>query len=695
MKTLKKLHSTVRKWVEGRSRRQRHSFRPGMGLLEDRRVLSAVAGAPSVVSYNSGLYAFARESDGHLHVAATGGSSTTWQDVGQPAATVTVAGDPSAVVYSPNNELDAFVRGSDNHLWRAYSFNGSTWNWADLTAQPGGVTVAGKSSAVFYSASNGMYDFVQGTNGHLYMAYYLPSSGWNWQDHTAMAGGVSVANDPSAVYCSSNNGLYAFVQGTNGHLALNYYIPALGWHWQDHGTPPATGVTIAGAPGAVANSAGTQVYAFAQGSDGHLYLNYCLSGSWYWQDHGTPNPSAPNVTVASAPSAVVYSPNSEMDVFVRGSDGHLYQNYSFGSTWNWIDNGAPLTSGVTAAGTPSAVSYGSNNGLYAFTQGSDGELYDTSYLPGSSWEWETRGALHPVAATPYSPVPTSSNLYNSSGSPSYTDVQQGAEGDCWLIASLAETAARAPTDITAMFTNDGTILENGAPVTIYTVRLYDSAGMAHYVTVDTELPSSNGMYTYDEPVGGALWAALAEKAYAEANGAGYVTSGNMGTNSYDALNNGFPSWALQAITGKAAGYTPLSSNGLTTGWQSGSLMVLGTNTTTTAINSVNIVPSHAYAVVGYNATTQQFTLFNPWGVNGGTLNQVFYAGSVTATEPQLATDFGWEFYGSGAAPGAREGHHTASPQALADLAFIEGLLDAHSNDRRGGAGVPRADLVGL
>jgi hypothetical protein len=46
--------------------------------------------------------------------------------------------------------------------------------------------------------------------------------------------------------------------------------------------------------------------------------------------------------------------------------------------------------------------------------------------------------------------------------------------------------------------------------------------------------------------------ALAEKAYVEANAVGIVTSNNVGIRSYDALNNGDPAWALQAITGKSA-----------------------------------------------------------------------------------------------------------------------------------------------
>ena len=158
---------------------------------------------------------------------------------------------------------------------------------------------------------------------------------------------------------------------------------------------------------------------------------------------------------------------------------------------------------------------------------------------------------HPAAATAYSPVYGS--LFGANG-PSYLDVQQGAVGDCWLLASLAEVAARDPSDIQNMFTDVGTTMESGSVVELYKVRFFNEAGAPEYVTVDTELPSGGGYY--DQPVNGVLWVALAEKAYAEANGAGIVTTQHVGSDSYAALNGGRPAWALQAITGKSASDSP-------------------------------------------------------------------------------------------------------------------------------------------
>ncbi len=163
----------------------------------------------------------------------------------------------------------------------------------------------------------------------------------------------------------------------------------------------------------------------------------------------------------------------------------------------------------------------------------------------------TQPTLNAGYGLTYSPPANTIPLFNN-GLPSYWDVRQGAKlGDCWLLASLAEVAAQDPRGIENMFTYDGTIWDTesnvASNVALYTVRFFNSTGSPEYVQVDTELP--NGGVYYDDqvttslsPQTQALWVALAEKAYAVANGAGYVTTSNENVDSYDALSGGFPSW---------------------------------------------------------------------------------------------------------------------------------------------------------
>ena len=201
----------------------------------------------------------------------------------------------------------------------------------------------------------------------------------------------------------------------------------------------------------------------------------------------------------------------------------------------------------------------------------------------------------------------------------YSDIHQGALGDCYFVASLGEVALKNQAAITNMFTvnGDGT----------YTVRFFNS-GVAQYVTVDSYLPTNSGggllyansgaMYNNSS---NELWTALAEKAYVQMNEMGWVRGSMTGTgqNSYAALDGGYIYAALGHITGQATtafAYTTGASAFTTfvNAYNQGKSIGFASKVTP---DSSSVVGSHAYAVVGYNATNQTITLFNPWGTEYG------------------------------------------------------------------------------
>lgn len=226
---------------------------------------------------------------------------------------------------------------------------------------------------------------------------------------------------------------------------------------------------------------------------------------------------------------------------------------------------------------------------------------------------------HPAADVAYTPV--TGSLFGPNG-PKFTDVHQGEVGDCWLVSSFAAVAARYPGDITSMFTPAGHAVENGQTVNLYKVRFFDSHDHVQYVTVDTELPA--GGRHYDQTYGGPLWVALAEKAYAEANGKGYVTTLHEGSDSYAALNGGAPSWALQAITGQNQNDFSVKPTDMAAAWKSGKIICLGSDFS----NNIDpIVGGHAYAVVGYNSSSSTpFEMYNPWGATSAINGKITYGG---------------------------------------------------------------------
>ena len=349
---------------------------------------------------------------------------------------------------------------------------------------------------------------------------------------------------------------------------------------------------------------------------------------------------------------------------VTGATGYFVYEWN-GTTWTPIAN---LDGGTNSF----AVNYLTAGTTYYFEMVSYNAIAETwgnmqvaKTLGGSS-----SGFDDPTADVAY--YNATGTLFGANG-PSYLDVQQGAVGDCWLLASLAEVAQRDPSAIQSMFTYQGTGTDNGETVDVYSVRLFDTSGAAHELTVDTDLPFGGGYY--DQVNNGVLWVALAEKAYAEANGKGWVETQYTGQDSYDALNGGYPSWALQAITGKSANDFAINPTDAAAAWKAGEFVVL-----CTPENPSNqyIVGDHAYAMIGYNAASSTpFTMYNPWGTDangdgwyGGLYDGHLVYGQFNASAATIAANFDLESFGSGAQIGTANvgGGLPAPSNTLADNA---------------------------
>jgi hypothetical protein len=188
-----------------------------------------------------------------------------------------------------------------------------------------------------------------------------------------------------------------------------------------------------------------------------------------------------------------------------------------------------------------------------------------------------------------------------------TDAKQGYLGDCYFISAVTSIASANADAIRNMFIDNG----DGT----FTVRFFGSG--ADYVTVNRKLPTlANGTLAYaglGQAVSNAssiLWVSLAEKAYAQWNETG--NSGRNGTNTYSALEGGWMSNVNRQVLGFNSTNYALSSTSkqtLINSLGSGRAVTIGTNGTVGS----GLVGSHAYTITGYNASTDRFTLYNPWG----------------------------------------------------------------------------------
>lgn len=212
--------------------------------------------------------------------------------------------------------------------------------------------------------------------------------------------------------------------------------------------------------------------------------------------------------------------------------------------------------------------------------------------------------------------------------PSVANEYQGELGDCYFISSLGTIADQNPAAIEDMFINNG----DGT----YTVRFYtgnygssynasngsysdgftNGTGTPQYVTVNLQLPTTTtGMLVYADygamynNSGNSLWIPLLEKAYAEWNQTG--AEGRDGTNSYAGIEGGWMATVDAQVLGhNATDYFmgTATEQQLISGVTSGQAVTIATLNT-----EYGLYGDHAYAVTAYNASTNTFTLYNPWG----------------------------------------------------------------------------------
>jgi hypothetical protein len=610
--------------------RRRRSSRPILEEIEARQLLSTA----------TPLYVLG--SNANLWLEAPG-----WQKNGRTPV------DSSVKAFVPATDGDVFVEGTDGYLW----LEGPNWQASGCTPIDSNVAsfaaVPDGASGPFVQRGAGDL-YVEGTDGKLWME----GPGWQTSGRTQIDSGVqSFVPDPYAPG-------YLYVLRTNGQLVMER--PG-----QTSQSPIATGVA------AFASDPYQTFALYVQDTSGNLWL-VPPSGSSTWIDG--------NVLQFAV------DPSQSGDLYVEGTNDKLWLEAP-----GWQTNGRTLLGNNVVAfeADPNAPGHlyveESNTNLYLEAPG--WQTNGRTLIDSNVASFAARGPVDPTAAVGNSPAPANAPLFISAygqAQPSFLDVEQGAAADCWLLASLAEVAAREPQDIKNMFTYDGTTVDNGATVGLYTVRYYNTSGVAEYFQVDTQLPGGGTYYDQVTNAMGtqALWAALAEKAYVEANSLGCVVTNHEYQNDYSALDYGDPAWALQAITGKPAADYSINPTNIAAAWNQGCLIVLCTATP----SSSYIVGNHCYALVDYSTdyAATPFEIFNPWGATfyGATPGEPAWApgdtgsiyGLFWASAGFVSANFTVQSFGSGAIDGKGVDGPVGGPTASATGGYARtGRIDLTLN----------------
>jgi hypothetical protein len=286
-------------------------------------------------------------------------STTSTTVVG--AGWVNLGGDLTsspAVASQGTYRLDVFVRGTDGALWhRPYSqFSG----WGDW-AKVGGFIRAG-SNPTAVSWGFGRIDvFVVGSDDALWQISYNSGS---WSQWNRLGGFVSTS--PAAASRGVNR-LDVFIRGSLGEIQQIYWNGSSWSTWQILGH-----LIDSGSAPTVATHGGNSIHVFYRGTDGALWYYPWFSAVGWGQI------SSLGGILTSSPAATFMDPNRR-DVFVRATNGVLYQRSYTGFNWiPWQEVG-----GAPFVGDPAAVSWGANR-IDVFVRGTNCNLWH-KWWDGVTW----------------------------------------------------------------------------------------------------------------------------------------------------------------------------------------------------------------------------------------------------------------------------------------------------------------------
>ncbi|MBR1201324.1 MULTISPECIES: C2 family cysteine protease [unclassified Bradyrhizobium] len=313
-----------------------------------------------------------------------------------------------------------------------------------------------------------------------------------------------------------------------------------------------------------------------------------------------------SVTANELNSLQLIAANLNSGLYTSDYVSHLFNQLVDGNPANatWTGGGtAHITLGNLQVGTTSTQM---SELIGKWFQGTD--LPDPTLPPdagGSGWTLQGYSAVV-------------GPLYSSAGAATVNDICQGADGDCELMSGLIDVVVFHPQVMSSMIVDNG----NGT----YGVRFYVN-GQETWETVNDEFPVVSGTeldygHNYNEQPT-AMWVALVEKAYAQLSATGQI--GHPAVNSYNNISADPPTNVFENLTDATSVNYYLSS---ASNWYSNKSVYIAALSshddvtleipstspyTYDSAGNIQLVPDHAFGVVGYDSATGNFIVRNPWG----------------------------------------------------------------------------------
>lgn len=360
-----------------------------MNIAVDNTPWTTATGSPVTVTDAGQQLVFWRGTDSHLH--ETWGTPTGW---GAADLTAALGGSqlaaPPAVVISGTQQL-VFWQGTDNHLWEAWYTHGVGWAGpVDYTSRLGGGALASAPSVVITPTGQQLVFWRDGA-GHLIEAWFTPAYGWAGpRDYSAQLGGGGLLASAPSVALTDGGQQLVFWQGTNSHLWEAWFTPAYGWAGPVDYTAALGGAGLLNSTPRVALTPGGQQLVFWQGTDSHLWE------AWYTPAYGWAGPVDYSAQLggagplASTPAVGLTSGGQQL-VFWQGTNSHLWEawftpNYGWAGPMDWTmvqgQGNGPVSAAPSLEVTPGQQQL-------LFWQGTSGHVWEAlfAYAWSGPYDW--------------------------------------------------------------------------------------------------------------------------------------------------------------------------------------------------------------------------------------------------------------------------------------------------------------------
>lgn len=180
---------------------------------------------------------------------------------------------------------------------------------------------------------------------------------------------------------------------------------------------------------------GTAVTVFGRGGDGGVYYTTQAGPGGAWSAWAR----IPGAAVGSAPAAVTWD-GARIDVFARGTNGHLLHTWTTASGWaRWQDRGGVISS------APAVASPGSGTIDVVARAGPSDSLYFRRFASGTWGSWRSVGGVVTSAAALHADAATGRSTATARGrSGVLYDIVLGPAGVTRGWAALGRHSASAP-----------------------------------------------------------------------------------------------------------------------------------------------------------------------------------------------------------------------------------------------------------